>query len=79
MLRSSLDDYLIKNVNRGWVYDIESYPNFFCITFYNGEIYRYFQVGFGINEIRDINEFIEGKTLIGDCISARRRSSIQTE
>lgn len=65
MLRSSLDDYLIKNVNRGWVYDIESYPNFFCITFYNGEIYRYFQVGFGVNEIRDINEFIEGKTLIG--------------
>lgn len=60
------DCLLLENSTKGYVYDIETYPNFFCISFYDGRRFITFEISSRKNELQKILNFITiDKILIG--------------
>ena len=61
-----LEDCIISQKSKnGWVYDVETYPNYFCVSFYNGREHIQYEIYSGKNEIEDIINFVKKKVLIG--------------
>lgn len=63
-----LQDIQFKNLNRDsiqYVYDIETFQNYFCIAFYNGKVFKQFEIGLGENQLEEIKDFTYGKLLFG--------------
>ena len=63
-----LDDCLVlENSKNGWVYDIETYPNLFSVSFYNGRKHIQFEISNRKNQVDDIIDFLNkpGLVLIG--------------
>lgn len=46
-------------------YDIETYRNFFCVTFGTKEDNTYFEISAWQNDLDAIKEYVKGKTLVG--------------
>lgn len=60
-----LEDCIISEKSKnGWVYDVETYLDFFCISFYNGKKHVQYQISSIKNELSDIQEFINKKNLV---------------
>jgi hypothetical protein len=61
------DCLLLENSKNGWVYDIETYPNLFSVSFYNGRKHVQFEISNRKNEIDDMLAFFNrsGLVLIG--------------
>lgn len=52
--------------NKVWIYDIEIYPNFFCVDFFNGVSHEQFEISSRKNQIEEIVNFIKKKiTVVG--------------
>lgn len=47
--------------NRNYVYDIETYPNYFCAVFKNGKIIHKFEISDRINELSKFKQFYNTK------------------
>lgn len=61
-----IDDCIISPKSKlGYVYDVETYPNFFCVSFYNGRDHIQFEISSRKNQLQEIIEFIKNKVLIG--------------
>lgn len=62
-----LDDCILKDSNNGFCYDVEVYPNFFCVTFINSHKSYIFEISERKNEYVELNNFITDnvKVLIG--------------
>lgn len=63
-----LQDLNFKNITRNsiqYCYDIETFQNYFCIAFYNGRIFKQFEIGLGENQLSETKDFIQGKLLFG--------------
>jgi hypothetical protein len=62
----NLNDCTITPTSKsGYVYDEETYPDFFCISFYNGKDQIQFEISKRKNDLNEIVAFIENKVLIG--------------
>lgn len=59
------DCILSEKSEKGYVYDIEVYPDYFCIGFKNPKQEIQFEITKGKNEIENIVNFCFGKVLIG--------------
>ena len=61
----SLDDCLIlENSKNGWVYDIETYPNLFSVSFYNGRKHVQFEISNRKNQIDEMVDFFNKPNLV---------------
>ena len=60
------DCLLLENSKKGYVYDIETYPNFFCVSFYDSRKFIQFEISERKNDLLKILSFINwDKVLIG--------------
>jgi hypothetical protein len=60
-----LNDCIIsENSKNGWVYDIETYPNLFSVSFYNGRKHVQFEISKRKNEIDELHNFLNKPNLV---------------